>query len=96
VAEEAVLRGIPIHLERLPRTASSSIPPDSVKLVLGGVLADTIHGVGFGGAEGHYDGTWGCPAAIPPVITDNLLERGYPVRELEPGEWHLLQFYGGD
>ena len=91
VAEDAVIREIPIRMERLPLAEAGSFPPDSVRITLGGALAGTIYGTGFGGAEGYYDGqeAWSCPVTLPPLPSDALREQGYPAADLDPGDFHV-------
>ena len=96
VAEDLLIRRIPIRLDRLRRAEWTSTPLDSVQITLGGLLADTVHGIGLGGPEGRYDGDWSCPALVPPAISSELREKGYPAGELQPGQWHIYPVYGGD
>ena len=90
VTVDSVIRGIPLRLERLRRAEQSSTPPDSVQVTLGGGVADTIYGIGIGGSEGRYDGGWSCLTTIPPHISSELQQHGYPAAELQSGEWHIF------
>lgn len=67
-----------------------------MQITLGGPLVDTIHGIGFGGPEGRYDGEWMCPVKLPPSVSSDMREHGYPDAELRPGEWHLFAMYGSE
>jgi hypothetical protein len=96
VAVDSLLREIPLWLERLRPSGVSSPFRDSARIVLGGVLADTIGGTGGGGPEGRYDGGWSCATDIPLAISRELREHGYPAAELLHGEWHIFPVYGDD
>jgi hypothetical protein len=96
VAEDSIVRGVVIRLERLRRTDPVPLLTDSVQITLGGGITDTLHGLGTGGSEGWYDGAWSCASTIPPHPRLGLREAGYPPAELEPGEWHMFPFYAGD
>ena len=87
---DTVVRDVTVRVERLARADTSAISPDSVQVVLAGALADTIQGVGLGGDEGHYDGSWICGPELPPHGSAELREQGYPDGALEEGDWHLF------
>jgi hypothetical protein len=67
-----------------------------VQVLLGGTISDTIHGFGAVGSEGNYEGGWKCAPDVPPHVSAELQEQGYPDGELDPGEWHLFAVYPGD
>ena len=96
VAVDSVITRIPLRRERLRRAEQISAPPDSVQVTLGGAVADTIYGIGIGGSEGRYDGGWSCLAAIPPHISSELQQQGYPAATITSGEWHIFAVYPGD
>ena len=96
VTADTVVRDVSVRVERLARGDTSATSPDSVQVVLGGAITDTIHGVGFGGDEGHYDGSWTCGPELPPHRTAELQEQGYPDGALDEGDWHLFANFPGD
>jgi hypothetical protein len=95
-AVDSLLDEIPVRLERSRRADFSALSPDSARIILGGVLTDTIVGTGRGGPEGRYDGGWTCDTRVPPGISGAFRDQGYPATELATGEWHLFPVYGGD
>jgi hypothetical protein len=93
---DSVVRNVTVRLKRLPRAEPGSASPDSVQVLLGGTISDTIHGFGAVGSEGNYEGGWKCAPDVPPHVSAELQEQGYPDGELDPGEWHLFAVYPGD
>jgi hypothetical protein len=97
VAEDSIVRGVVIHLERQRREEFVPPFPDSVEITLTGAITSTLNAVGVGGGDPWYDGVgWSCDPSIPPQPTEALRQGGYPDVEIAPGEWHLFPYYAGD
>lgn len=90
---DTVVHDVTVRVARLARDESSAASPDSVEIVLSGAIAESLHGVGFGGDEGRYDGDWICGAEVPPAPSAALQEQGYPEGALEEGDWHLFAIF---
>jgi hypothetical protein len=95
-AVDSVVRNVTVWLKRLPRAEPRSASPDSVQVLLGGAISDTIRGFASVGTEGRYEGGWKCAPDVPPHVSADLQEQGYPDGELDPGEWQLFAVYPGE